>query len=202
MNTDEIWSTIDEQRTDLANLLETLTPDQWTSPSLCDGWQVCHVAAHLTHIHMSPLRVVLEALKSGFRFDPMIHRLAVADTRPRSEIVAAMRGMVGSRKRIVGTSPLDPLADMLVHGQDIAVPLGIDRPVPKAAAVAVGNHLWRMHFPMHPAKRLRGIELVATDADFAVGDGYRIAAPIRDLLMVLAGRPASISEEVDAHRGA
>lgn len=202
MNTDEIWSTIDEQRIDLADLLESLTPEQWASPSLCDGWQVRHVAAHLTHIHLSPLRVVLAALASGFRFNPMIHRLAVTDTRPQSEIVAAIRGMVGSRRRIVGTKPLDPLTDLLVHGQDIAVPLGIDRAIPQTAAVAVGKHLWRMRFPMHPAKRLRGIELVATDVDFAVGDGYQITAPIRDILMVLAGRPASISEEIDAHRGA
>lgn len=202
MNTDEIWSTTDVQRADLADLLETLTPAQWTSPSLCDGWQVRHVAAHLTHSHMGPLRVLLEALTSGFRFDPMINRLAVGDTRSQQEIVAALRAMVGSRKRIIGTRPLDPLTDMLVHGQDITVPLGIDRPVPISAAVAVGNHLWRMRFPMHPAKRLRGVELVATDAEFSVGDGYRITAPIRDILMVLADRPARISEEVDAHRGA
>lgn len=202
MDSDEIWHTIDEQRSDLAELLENLTTEQWTSPSLCQGWQVCHVAAHLTHSHMAPPRMVIEALKSGFRFNPMIRRLALEDGRTQPEIVAALRAMVGSRKRIVGTVALDPLTDMLVHGQDIAVPLGLDRPVPAAAAAASAKHLWRMHFPMNPAARLKGIRLVAIDADFAAGQGYQIDAPIRDILMVLTGRPTAVSDQVDAHRSA
>ena len=160
------------------------------------------VAAHVTQSQMSPGRVVVEAAKSRFRFDPMIKRLALADNRSQAEIVAALRGMVGSRKHIVGTKPLDPLTDALVHGQDIAVPLGIDRPMPAAAAAAAANHMWHMRFPTHPAKHFTGIRLVATDADFAVGEGYEIKAPIREILMVLAGRPSEVSDEVEAHRSA
>jgi uncharacterized protein (TIGR03083 family) len=202
MNTDEIWRTIDEQRTSLAGLLESLSPQQWTAASLCEGWKVRDVAAHVTHSQMGLGRVVVEAVKSRFRFDPMIKRLALEDNRSQGQIVAALRGMVGSRKRIVGTKPLDPLTDVLVHGQDIAVPLGIDRPMPAAAAAACANHLWHMGFPMQPAKRLKGIRLVATDADFAAGEGYEIKAPIRDILMAITGRPSGISDEVEAHRSA
>lgn len=202
MDTDEIWRNIDEQRADLADLLEGLTPQQWTQPSLCQGWTVRDVAAHLTHSQMGPLRVMAEAVRSGFRFDPMINRLATTDSRSRGEIVSAMRGSVGSRKHIIGTKPADPLADLLVHGQDIAIPLGIDRPIPAAAGAAAANHLWRMVFPMRPASRVKGIRLTATDADFSVGDGYEIKAPIRDILMVLTGRSAAISDDVQAHRRA
>ena len=198
MNSDDIWHNIDEQRSGLADLLDTLSAEQWATASLCEGWRVGHVAAHLTHSQMGPARVVLEALKSGFRFDPMIKRLALADGRSQPQIVAALRAMVGSRKHIVGTTALDPLTDLLVHGQDIAVPLGIDRPVPLPATVAVAHHLWRMRFPMHPAGRVKGLRLIASDADFAVGDGEPITAPMRDILMVLAGRPASAA--LDAHR--
>ena len=202
MNTDEIWCTIDEQRTSLAGLLETLSPQQWNSASLCEGWKVRDVAAHLTHSQMGLGRLVLEACKSRFRFDPMIKRLALADNRSQAEIVAALRGMVGSRKHIVGTKPLDPLTDALVHGQDIAVPLGIDRPMPEAAAAAAANHMWHTHFPVQPAKQFAGIRLIATDADFAAGEGYQIKAPIRDILMVITGRPSAISDEVETHRSA
>ena len=188
MNADEIWAAVDAQRRSLADLLEGLTAEQWTAPSLCDGWRVRDVAAHLTHSHMPPGRMLVEALKSGFRFDPMIRRLAVEDTRSQPEIVAALRGMVGSRRKVPGTSVQQPLIEVLVHGQDIAVPLGIDRPMPTEAAVEVANHMWRMRFPMHPAARLRGLRLVATDADFAVGEGREVRAPIRDLVMVIAGR--------------
>lgn len=202
MNTDQVWRNIDEQRTSLAGLLESLSPQQWATASLCEGWKVRDVAAHLTHSQMSPGRVVVEAVKSRFRFDPMVKRLALADNRSQAEIVAALRGMVGSRKRIVGTKPLDPLTDALVHGQDIAVPLGIDRPMPTAAAAASANHMWHMRFPMQPAKQFTGIRLLATDADFAAGEGYEIKAPIRDILMAITGRPSGITDEVKAHRTA
>ena len=200
MNTDEIWRNIDEQRTSLAGLLEALSPEQWTAASLCDGWKVRDVAAHLTQSQMSPGRVAVEAVKSRFRFDPMIKRLALEDNRSQAEIVAALRGTVGSRKHIVGTKPLAPLTDALVHGQDIAVPLGINRPMPAAAAAAAANHMWHMRFPARPAERFTGIRLVATDADFTAGEGHEIKAPIREILMAITGRPSASSDEVEAHR--
>ncbi|MFC4945659.1 maleylpyruvate isomerase family mycothiol-dependent enzyme, partial [Pseudonocardia sp. GCM10023141] len=36
-----------DERADLANLLDTLTPAQWDSPSLCAGWRVRDVVAHM-----------------------------------------------------------------------------------------------------------------------------------------------------------
>lgn len=188
MDADRIWEVTDAQRADLADLLAGLTDQQWSSPSLCDGWRVRDVAAHLTHSHMALPRIIVEAVRSGFRFDPMIRRLALEDTRTQPQIVAALRAMAGSRKKVPGTSDRDPLMDILVHGQDIAVPLGIERPMPVEAAVEVAHHLWRMRFPMKPAARLTGVRLVATDADFAVGRGREVSAPIRDIVMILAGR--------------
>jgi hypothetical protein len=78
-----------------------------------------------------------------------------------------------------------------LHGQDIAVPLGIDRPMPTDAAVAAARRVWSMGFPFHAHRRMLGVELVATDAEFRVGQGRVVEAPIRDILMALAGRPAS-----------
>ena len=188
MNTDQIWAAIDTQRGGVAEVLEPLTPEQWTTPSLCEGWRVRDVAAHLTHSHMAPGKAMIEAVKSGFRFDPMIRRLAIEDSRSQAQIVSALRAMVGSRRKFPMTSDRDPLTDILVHTQDITVPLGIDRAMPTEAAVEVANHLWRMRFPMQPARRLHGVRLIATDADFAVGDGREVRAPIRDVVMILAGR--------------
>ena len=188
MNTDQIWAAIDTQRGGVAEVLEPLTPEQWTTPSLCEGWRVRDVAAHLTHSHMAPGKAMIEAVKSGFRFDPMIRRLAIEDSRSQAQIVSALRAMVGSRRKVPMTSDRDPLTDILVHTQDITVPLGIDRAMPTEAAVEVANHLWRMRFPMQPARRLHGVRLIATDADFAVGDGREVRAPIRDVVMILAGR--------------
>ncbi len=188
MDSDRVWAVTDSQRADLADLLDGLNDQQWMSPSLCEGWRVRDVAAHLTHSHMGLARIAAEAVRSAFRFDPMIRRLALEDSRTQPQIVAALRAMVGSRRKVPGTSDRDPLMDVLVHGQDIAVPLGIARPMPVEAAVEVADHLWRMRFPMKPAERVKGIRLVATDADFAVGQGRELSAPIRDIVMILAGR--------------
>lgn len=188
MDADQIWRNVDQQRAELADLIDTLTPQQWNAASLCDGWKVRDVAAHLTHSHMAPARAIFEAIKSGFRFDPMIRRLGIEDRRSQTEIAAALRAMVGARKKVPGTSVQQPLIEVLVHGQDIAVPLGIDRPMPVAAAVEAANRLARMKFPLNALERLNGIRLVATDADFAAGEGSEVRAPIRDIVMVLAGR--------------
>ena len=188
MNTDEIWRRVDEQRIGLAGLLEGLTAEQWTAPSLCDGWQVRDVAAHLTHSHMHPVRAIVEAARSGFRFDSMIQRLGREDPRSQAEIAIALRGMAGSRKRVPGTSVQQPLIELLVHGQDIAVPLGIDWPMPLDAAREAAQKLSGMTFPLSGQQRLAGVRLVATDAEFAAGEGREVQVLIGDIVMVLAGR--------------
>lgn len=196
MNTDEIWRCVDDQRIELASLLEGLTAEQWTAPSLCDGWRVRDVAAHLTHSHMHPARAIAEAVKSGFRFDAMISRLGREDRRSQAEIAAALRAMAGARRKVPGTSVQQPLIELLVHGQDITVPLGIDRSMPVDAALEAAKTLSGMTFPVNARRRLAGVRLVATDADFAAGGGpgddtgevTEVRVPIREIVMILAGR--------------
>jgi len=192
VNTDEIWRCVDDQRIELAGLLEGLDAEQWMAPSLCDGWRVRDVAAHLTHSHMHPVRAIAEAVKSGFRFDAMIRRLGREDRRSQSDIAAALRAMAGARKKVPGTSVQQPMIELLVHGQDITVPLGIDRPMPIEAALEAAKKLSGMTFPLNGQRRLAGVRLVATDADFAAGegpgDGTEVRVPIREIVMILAGR--------------
>lgn len=190
LDSQQIWHHIDQQRADLADMVEALTDDQWAQPSLCDGWSVRDVAAHLTHSHAAIADILSAAVRSGFRFDPMMQRLVRSDNRTRDQITTALRAMVGSRRRPPTPTPLDPLMDVLVHGQDIAVPLGIDRPMPVPAAVAVAEHLWRIRFPMNPRKALPGLRLVAEDADLCLGAGAEVRAPIRELVLILSGRRA------------
>ena len=132
----QIWAHIDEQRADLADLLDTLSPEQWETPSLCRGWTVRHVAAHITQSTTSWGRLTFELLRSEFRFNAVTLRMAREDRRTPQEITAALRAMVGGRRRPPGTAVADPLMDVLVHGQDIAVPLGIERTMPTAQAVS------------------------------------------------------------------
>jgi uncharacterized protein (TIGR03083 family) len=195
MDTEPIWSYIDEQRADLAGFLDTLTPEQWETPSLCPDWTVRQVAAHITHSTTNWGRLSLELMRSGFRFNALTSRMGREDVRPPEEITAAMRAMIGGRRRPPGTAVADPLMDVMVHGQDIAVPLGIERAMPIPPAVIVAQRLWKMGFPFNVRKRFSNVAFSATDADFEVGDGEVVRGPIQDIVMVLSGRPAGLAVE-------
>lgn len=137
MDTDLIWQRIDEQRLELAALIETLTPEQLATPSLCDAWTVRDVAVHLTHSHTSPARAMIAACRYGFRFNTMIRELALRDDTTAREAASKLRAMVGSRRHPIGTTPMAPLLDSLLHGQDIASrsdSTGRCRPTPRRRA--------------------------------------------------------------------
>lgn len=192
MRDDEIWRHIDEQRADLADFLETLTADQWRAPSLCSGWDVRDVAVHITQSAAPWSRMAVMAVRSGFRFNDMMGRAAREDTSTPDEIVATLRGMVGGRRRPPGTAVADPLMDTLVHGQDIAIPLGVNRRVPVEPAIIAAERLWSMGFPLHARKRFPGVQLVADDADFRIGSGEAVTGTITDILLALAGRKCGV----------
>ncbi|MGV9710469.1 maleylpyruvate isomerase family mycothiol-dependent enzyme [Gordonia sp. NPDC003424] len=191
MDSDTIWRHIDEQRLDVADLIDSLTDEQLATASLCTGWSVRDVAVHLSQAQPSPVRVMIAMLRSGFRFNAMIRRLAVDDPIPQGEAADKIRAMVGSRRHAIGITEMEPLLDVLVHGQDIAVPLGIERPMPCDAAAAVAQRLWPMRFPFHPRRDHPGVHFVATDVDLEFGSGRTVEAPVRDIVMLFAGRDSA-----------
>ncbi|MBI5338024.1 MAG: maleylpyruvate isomerase family mycothiol-dependent enzyme [Mycolicibacterium rufum] len=195
MDEQTVWRHIATQRRELADVIEGLDADPrvWATPSLCEGWTVRDVAAHLTHGTLPLPRMLFEAARSGFRFNAVVDRMARADRSTPTQIASTLRSVADSRRHPPGTSAVEPLIDLLVHGQDLCVPLGIDRPVPADAAVTAAQRVWDMGFPFRARRRYAGRRLVATDADFAVGEGREVAAPIRDLLLLLAGRQAAVT---------
>lgn len=61
------------ERRALIDLLESLSPDPWAMPSLCAGWTVQDVAAHVAWMPAPPGgKTVLELGRSGLRIDRMI----------------------------------------------------------------------------------------------------------------------------------
>jgi uncharacterized protein (TIGR03083 family) len=195
MGIDDVWRAIDAERSGLADLLDDLTPAEWAAPSLCAGWRVRDVAAHLTLAHMPPAPAVLAALRARGSFDRMVHDTAVRQAAlPCEEFPHRLRAMAGSRRKAPFVTPLEPLLDVLVHGQDIARPLGRHRPMPTGAAAAAADRVWSMGWPFHAQRRLRGLWLSATDAAWSVGDGLAVEGPISALLLLMTGREAAVDE--------
>ncbi len=46
-----LWDDVAAERRAIADLLDTLTPEQWETPSLCGAWTVRDLAAHLVMPH-------------------------------------------------------------------------------------------------------------------------------------------------------
>jgi uncharacterized protein (TIGR03083 family) len=195
MDADAVWRVIDDERSRLADLLDDLDESDWRTPSLCREWTVREVAAHLTLAHTGPLSATVALVRAGGSFNRTIRDTAVRRARlPLPEFPRRLRAMVGSRRTAPFVTEREPLIDILCHAQDVARPLGRSYPMPVRAAVAAADHVWASGFPFRAPHRLRGIELVATDASWRAGSGLRVEGPISALLLLMTGRPAALAD--------
>lgn len=194
---DAVWAAVDRERLGLADLLEELSAQEWEHPSLCTDWRVRDVAAHLALAHTGARRAALDLVRARGSMDLMVRDSALRHAQvPPAQLVAEVRAMVGSRRLAPTVTPLEPLLDALVHGQDVAVPLSRPRRMSLAAATTAATRAWTMPWPLSRAfrtrARLRGLRLVATDTDWAAGDGDRVEGPVEALLLLLTGRTAQL----------
>jgi hypothetical protein len=84
----------------------------------------------------------------------------------------------------------------MVHVQDVAVPAGVVVDVPVEAGCAAVERVWRMGWPFHARRRLRGLHLQATDGPWSAGDGAEVRGPLRALLLLLTGRTRAALPEL------
>ncbi|MGK5114056.1 MULTISPECIES: maleylpyruvate isomerase family mycothiol-dependent enzyme [unclassified Geodermatophilus] len=185
-----------DERLSLADLLDTLSAEEWATPSLCAGWTVHDVVAHLTlspQQRIWPTLVRVARTRGDFdRAEAEWARERAARYRP-AELVGQLRATAGVDSRLRLSGPLDPLVDILVHGQDVARPLCRPREVPARRALPALRHVWSSAFYRRPDRRFRGLRLVATDADWSAGEGSReVRGPVGDLLLLATNRPAAL----------
>lgn len=188
----QIWSTIHAERKALAADLEKATDADWKTPSLCDGWSVRDVLAHMTaSAQMTTGNFFPKLISSGFSLAKLqqkdIARINQGDT------LAAFKAEATST-----TSPPGPkltwLGEALVHADDIRRPLGIEYDYPADAAAAVANSYKGSNLVMGSKKRIAGVTLRATDANWTHGEGPEVAGPMMALLMAMAGRKAALGD--------
>ncbi|SNY70715.1 maleylpyruvate isomerase family mycothiol-dependent enzyme [Paractinoplanes atraurantiacus] len=193
-----MWDVIVAERLALADLLDSLSPEEWGRPSLCRSWTVHDVAAHMTMQQLGLAGLVGVAMRwrgSMARTTREAARRRAADRAP-AQIVAEIRETAPRHRHTVGVSRLETLTDLLVHTQDIAVPLGRrhDMP-PKAAAVAATRMLtMRWPPPLPSARAAAGFRLTATDTDWTWGSGLGVQGPMSALLLTCCGRDVARSE--------
>ena len=194
MDREQSWQVITEHRLGLARLLDGLSDTEWEQSSLCAGWRVRDVAAHVALAPQVPGlgSMLADAIRARGSFHRLNHDVAVRHAaRPTRAIVDELRTYADSRRLPVVTNYRNILFDVLVHAQDIAIPLGRDYPMPTEAARVGADRVWTMGWPFWARRRLRGVRLLATDSDWSAGAGVELRGPIGMLLLLLTGRAAT-----------
>ncbi|TDB81288.1 maleylpyruvate isomerase family mycothiol-dependent enzyme [Actinomadura sp. KC216] len=180
------------ERTRLAGLFADLAPEQWDAPSLCDGWRVREVIAHMTMpFRTKPLGLVTGLVRARFSFNRYADRDARSAARAMSEadLLGLLRRNIEHPWRPPGGGQAGALSHDVIHGLDVTEPLGLPSPPAERVALVLGSAADKQlkFFGVD----LAGRRLVATDADASVGDGPAVVAlPAKEILLVITGRRA------------
>lgn len=166
-----IFAAVANERRQIATLIDSLDAAQLATPSLCAGWDVQTVAAHLVSVFSDSFWVFIRtAVRRGSMtraIDDLARRRAEL---PAAEIAATLRRCADQPLSPPLFGPLDPLADILVHGGDIRIPLELPfEPNPSLAALALDFLTGPWPFGFVPLGRLRGISLRASDIERSWG---------------------------------
>jgi uncharacterized protein (TIGR03083 family) len=184
-----------DERIEFADFLTGLTPEQWDAPTLCTGWRVRDVAAHVVSFEgMTPRELTARFLKGRLQMD-RINGLGVGDLADRSpeQLIALLRDNAEPRGMGAGFGGRVALTDNMIHQQDIRRPLGLARTIPVERLCAALDFV-RYSPTIRGAWRVRGVRLIATDVDWSHGKGPEVRGPGEALLMVMAGRPDALGD--------
>jgi uncharacterized protein (TIGR03083 family) len=186
-----IREAIAAERRDLADLFGGLPGETWDAPTLCAGWRVREVVAHMT----MPFRLSLAGFAGGMirargNFDRMADRTARRDAAAMSpaELVTMMRDNAAHPWKPPGGGYSGALTHDVVHGLDVTVALGLDRRVPEERLRPVLDGLRASRARRYFGVELTGVELRADDLDWSLGSGTVLSGRAQDLLLVVCGR--------------
>jgi uncharacterized protein (TIGR03083 family) len=186
----DTWAMIHAERSRVADMLDDLSSEQWTSATLCGGWNVHTVAAHIMNAgEQSPSKFLAGLVASGMRFNVMMDRQArsSAQLAPK-EIIERIRARTTTTNKPPAPA-MAMLGEVVVHGNDIRQPLGIGDDTSTESKLACLDMFKGSNFPV-PAKRtIAGLHLKATDADWSFGSGPEVSGPLVSLLMAMVARP-------------
>lgn len=177
--------------------LEGLSEQRWEQTSLCAEWTVHDVLAHLgSAMTIGAFGWSGSILRAGLR--PEIHNRRQIARFARPEPVQTL-----ARFAAVGTEHGEPvrwpsrnlppwLGELVVHGQDIRRPLGLEHEYDPEALAVVAEFFADRDFAVNSRSQVKGLHLRATDADFSTNDPAlpAVEGPLLALVMAMAGRPA------------
>ena len=189
----DLWPTIHAERKALAADLDGLPDREWDTPSLCGGWTVRDVVAHMTAAtRLNAPKFFGRLIGSGFSFE-RVQAKGIAAERGASpaDTLARFTAQIDSTGRPPG--PVETIfGETIVHAEDIRRPLGIRHDYATDVVVRVADSYKRSNLIIGSKKRIAGLSLQATDVDWRHGDGPPVQGPILDLLLAMTGRTQAL----------
>jgi uncharacterized protein (TIGR03083 family) len=191
----DIWPVVHAERRALADDLTDLTPEQWRTPSLCGGWSVHDVLAHMVATAKeTPPRFLAGMIASGFRISRLTEKhIAEERSGGPAATLAAFRAVENATSAPPGPK-LSWLGEALVHAEDIRRPLGIAHEYPVDSLRAVTEFYAGSNVLIGGKRRVAGVTLQATDTDWTHGSGPLVTGSMRALMLATTGRKAALDE--------
>ena len=185
-----IAGAIAAERRDLAAILAGLPAEAWDAPTLCRGWRVREVVAHITMpFRYRVPRFAFEMVRSRGNFNRMADRCARRDgTAPPGQLAAALRENEDHPWKPPGGGHQGALTHDVIHGLDITVALGLGRRVPAERLGIVLDGVTAAKSVRHFGADLDGVELRADDLDWSFGSGTPVSGSAQDLALLVCGR--------------
>jgi uncharacterized protein (TIGR03083 family) len=193
----DIWTTIAAERGALADDLANLTPAQWDTPSLCSGWTVRDIVAHLSATaSLNPGTFFFNMVKAGFNFDKFADE-QIGKHRGADPVatLAEFRGLQNSTSAPPGPKT-SWLGEVVVHGADVRRPLGIPHTYAGGVVREAADFYKGSNMLIGSKKRVAGLALKAIDHDWQHGEGEPVEGPLLSLLLAMTGRAAACDDLV------
>ena len=183
------------EREDLRDLLSGLSPEQWRAASLCAGWSVKDVVAHMLSYEELGVRQLAERFLRGRLSVDRINDIGLREyaTRTPEQLIELLDEHLDPAGLTAGMGGAIALTDGMIHQQDIRRPLGLPRTIPAERLVpALRTALFSP--TLLGVLRVRDVRLVATDLDWTFGRGPELRGTGEAILMTVAGRRAAVAE--------
>ncbi|NMO02678.1 maleylpyruvate isomerase family mycothiol-dependent enzyme [Gordonia sp. TBRC 11910] len=188
--TSETWRIVHDERLRLVDDLAHMRDEAWQTPSLCPGWTVHDVLAHLVDSATTTrIGFVRRMIAAGFDFDcdnaRGVERNRSADPADTLDAMRRAASLTCTPPAALATR----LVEAFVHGEDIRRPLGIAQRYPQQAVVDALTYQLKTSVTMGGGRqRADGVRLIATDVDFTHGSGAEVRGRAIDLLLAVSGR--------------
>lgn len=187
----DIWNTVHQERASLIRDLNDLPELAWQTPSLCKGWTVHDVLAHLVDAAKNTKPAFIwQMVLAGFDFDKMNQKGVERERQASGKETLANFAKVQNRTTSAPAKLATRLVEAVVHGEDIRLPLGIKHEYPTWAVVEALQYQVATSPSIGGSKEtVAGLKLITTDADFTHGEGDEVRGTALDLLLAVTGRP-------------